>query len=177
MADLIEKRSPQERLIIAKTLIESVLDDLPSAQPTQTNTPNALESLDCISRQAAVDALVDENIIDHMDTVHDSELHRCKRAIERILTQLPSTQPESTILKAIEKIKEVGCDEIIFMPKHGMKAWDENGVEYTMTPSAQPEIIRCKDCAKHEYCRTSTVWAIPPKDDWYCADAERGTDE
>lgn len=51
----IEKRSPQERLIIAKTLIESVLDDLPSAQPTQTNTPNALESLDCISRQAAID--------------------------------------------------------------------------------------------------------------------------
>lgn len=41
---------------------------------------------------------------------------------------------------------------------------------------AQPEIIRCKDCAKHEYCRTSTVWAIPPKDDWYCADAERRTD-
>lgn len=43
-------------------------------------------------------------------------------------------------------------------------------------PAAQPEIIRCKDCAKHEYCRTSTVWAIPPKDDWYCADAERRTD-
>ena len=40
-------------------------------------------------------------------------------------------------------------------------------------PSAQPEIIRCKDCTKREYCRTSTVWAIPPKDDWYCADAER----
>lgn len=29
----IEKRSPQEKLIIAKTLIESVLDELPSAQP------------------------------------------------------------------------------------------------------------------------------------------------
>ena len=29
---------------------------LPSAQPTQTNTPNALESLDCISRRAAIDA-------------------------------------------------------------------------------------------------------------------------
>lgn len=41
---------------------------------------------------------------------------------------------------------------------------------------AQPQIVRCKDCAKHEYCRTSTVWAIPPKDDWYCADAERRTD-
>lgn len=40
-------------------------------------------------------------------------------------------------------------------------------------PSARSEIVRCKDCAKHEYCRTSTVWAIPPKDDWFCADAER----
>lgn len=38
-------------------------------------------------------------------------------------------------------------------------------------PSVQPEIIRCKDCVKREYCRTSTAWAIPPKDDWYCADA------
>lgn len=32
-AEAIKKRSPQERLIIAKTLIESVLDELPSAQP------------------------------------------------------------------------------------------------------------------------------------------------
>ena len=40
-------------------------------------------------------------------------------------------------------------------------------------PSAQPEIIRCKDCAKRKYCRTSTVWAVPPKDNWYCADAEK----
>lgn len=41
----------------------------------------------------------------------------------------------------------------------------------------QPEIIRCKDCAKRKYCRTSTVWAVSPSDDWYCADAERRTDE
>ena len=108
MADLIEKRSPQERLIIAKTLIESVLDDLPSAQPTQTNTPNALESLDCISRQAAIDG----------------------RA------------------------------------------------------SAQPEIIRCKDCKHHshdagygyDWCnRTSGVFRVKPED--FCSRAERRTDE
>ena len=43
------------------------------------------------------------------------------------------------ILKAVEKMKEMGCDEILIMPKNGMKAWDENGVEYTMMPSAQPE--------------------------------------
>ena len=34
-------------------------------------------------------------------------------------------------------------------------------------------VVRCKDCAKREYCRTSTVWAVAPDDDWYCADAER----
>ena len=42
-------------------------------------------------------------------------------------------------------------------------------------PPAQSEIIRCKDCAKRKYCRTSTVWAVAPDDDWYCADAERVT--
>ena len=35
MEDLIEKRTAQERLIIAKTLIESVLDDL---QPEPEHT-------------------------------------------------------------------------------------------------------------------------------------------
>lgn len=34
----IKKRSPQERLIIAKTLIEGVLDELPSAQPEPEHT-------------------------------------------------------------------------------------------------------------------------------------------
>ena len=42
-------------------------------------------------------------------------------------------------------------------------------------PSA-PDVIRCKDCAKREYCRTSNTWAVTPKDDWFCADAERRTD-
>ena len=128
MADLIEKRSPQERLIIAKTLIESVLDDLPSAQPTQTNTPNALESLDCISRQAAIDMAVD--------------MYKGGDIVQATY---------SDIGKALVKF-------------------------LNLVPSAQSEIIRCKDCAKREYCRTSTIWAVAPDDDWYCADAERRTE-
>ena len=44
-------------------------------------------------------------------------------------------------------------------------------------PSAQPEIIRCRDCVKQKYCRTSSVWAVAPSDDWFCADSERRTDE
>ena len=43
----------------------------------------------------------------------------------------------------------------------------------TNLPSAQPEIIRCKDCIKRDYCRKTNIWAVPPDDDWYCADAER----
>lgn len=48
-------------------------------------------------------------------------------------------------------------------------------LEYLL--AERPEIIRCKDCAKRKYCRTSTVWAVAPDDDWYCADAARRTDE
>ena len=43
--------------------------------------------------------------------------------------------------------------------------------------SAQPEIIKCKDCIKREICRTTNIWAVTPDDDWFCADAERRTDE
>lgn len=37
-------------------------------------------------------------------------------------------------------------------------------------------VTRCKDCNKREYCRTSTVWAVAPNEDWYCADGERKED-
>ena len=61
---------------------------------------------------------------------------------------------------------------------HGMKRMQRQAViELTNLPSAQPEIVRCKDCIKREICRASTTWAVAPKDDWYCADAERRTDE
>ena len=48
---------------------------------------------DIVSRQAAIDTLTDENIIEHLDSVYDSELHRFKRATERIIAQLPPAQP------------------------------------------------------------------------------------
>lgn len=38
------------------------------------------------------------------------------------------------------------------------------------------EVVRCTDCSKKEYCRTSNVWAFPPTDDWFCADGERRED-
>lgn len=45
------------------------------------------------------------------------------------------------------------------------------------TPTADVvEVVRCKDCSKKEYCRTSNVWAFPPSHDWFCADGERRED-
>lgn len=35
------------------------------------------------------------------------------------------------------------------------------------------EVVRCKNCSKKEYCRTSNAWAFPPSDNWFCADGER----
>ena len=51
---------------------------------------------DLISMKAAIDAMTDKNIICNMDSVQDSELHRIKRAVHRILASLPSAQPERT---------------------------------------------------------------------------------
>ena len=58
--------------------------------------------------------------------------------------------------------------------------------ELKIMPSAQPEIIRCKDCIhmiineKHQdkpmiCCRTKMVGSTDPN--WFCADAERRHDE
>ena len=75
--------------ISAETVLEVV------KELSEHGTNLAEVGKDCISRQQAIDALTDENIIDHMDSVHDSELHRCKRAFERILSQMPPVQPNS----------------------------------------------------------------------------------
>lgn len=60
------------------------------------------------------------------------------------------------------------------------KEWQERYEPYIRVekeirklPAALPEIIRCKDCIFHGLCRASTRWAVVPKDNWYCADAER----
>ena len=40
-------------------------------------------------------------------------------------------------------------------------------------PSAQPEIVRCKDCLMHEVCRFEQGLGL----DGYCSQAERRTDD
>lgn len=55
MSDELKKRSIQERVIIAKTLLETILDDLPPTDPTHPTPSNTLGALDCVERQKAID--------------------------------------------------------------------------------------------------------------------------
>lgn len=145
----LTKRSQAERLAIADSLIASVWeeylngsidrDNLQVAAYIQanadrivwklnelnnSNTPNTLEALDCISRQAAIDAFYKHPNIDW------------------------------TTLDVLAEIKAL--------------------------PSAQPEIIHCRDC-KHrgeKPIADGRYWCeIHDTFMYYCSDAERRTDE
>lgn len=89
------------------------LKKIPPAQPTQNNDSNALKALDCIYRQAAIEAIGEIHSLDYN-----------AQAIKARIEQLPS---------------------------------------------AQPEIVRCKDCRRWCICHHA--------DDWFCADGERRTNE
>ena len=47
--------------------------------------------------------------------------------------------------------------EVCFNTKHGKI------VEFV-------KVVRCKECARKKQCRTSNTWAVPPDDNWFCAD-------
>ena len=55
-------------------------------------------------------------------------------------------------------------------------------VSFLESLSAQPEIIRCKDCKHRDPedkkcdCGHDIIWQLPRCDNWYCADAERRTE-
>lgn len=70
---------------------------------------------DLISRQMAIDAIMDESIVANMDSVYDSELHRCKRATHRILANLPSAQQW---IPCSERLPEEGI-EVVTANKDG----------------------------------------------------------
>ena len=117
MADLIDR---QEAINMVKDMYQGLsivqasysdigralvkfLNLVPSAQPTQPNTPNALESLDCVSRQAAIDVLR-EYIVDNGMYDMDENVQGFNDGISCAISEL------------------------------------------SVIPSAQPEIVRCKDC-------------------------------
>jgi hypothetical protein len=107
---------------------------------------------DPIDRQAAIDEI--KALYEWHDTVTED------RAIDH-LKRLPSAQPDLSDF----------CDRL-------WKAAYERG-----KAEAQAEIVRCKDCIHRDPedkkcdCGHDILWQLPRDDKWYCADAERRTDE
>lgn len=48
--------------------------------------------MDIIYREQALELMGDRNIEAHMDSVMDGELHRVKRAVQRIIVSMPSAR-------------------------------------------------------------------------------------
>ena len=72
--------------------------------------------------------------------------------------------------------------------EHGLSDMWSGGVNAAIdiiiaVPSAQPEIIHCGECKHRDPedhkcdCGHDIIWQLPRDDKWYCADAERRTDE
>lgn len=40
-------------------------------------------------------------------------------------------------------------------------------------PADVRPVVLCRDCIMRAVCRTSNIWAVPPRDDWFCADGRR----
>lgn len=82
--------------------------------------------------------------------------------------------------RVLDDIDVVGTDREKY--SWGLKLIEANIEDIKELPSAQPEIIRCKDCKHRDPedkkcdCGHDIQWQLPRQDDWYCADAKRRTE-
>ena len=96
------------------------------------------------------------------------------------MQDLISRQAAIDALRAMQTYKLFAGDDMLLIDQAGAMT------ELMLLPSAQPEIIRCKDCKNWDTTWTndfSPNYHYCPmvdgvrKEDWFCADAERRTDE
>jgi hypothetical protein len=188
---------------------QTKLSLLPSAQPEiEERTEEFAQNVpkeDLISRKEAIDAV--EHITSSMSVcVNTDECHGMKRMQRQAvieLANLPSAQPEplvkesrtlvkdlvkdtisrqatiDALVKAIRKDPYYDSNEAI----NGLGVCDVRVILNDL-PSAQPEIIHCKECEygvqdeyERWYCREFGCQVGKEDGSGFCADAERRTDE
>ena len=140
---------------------------------------------DLIDRQAALDAV---NAYLGLSAV--SRTIQNMMSIQEILENLPSAEPEHLVKESGDLVKDLvnDCisrqDAIDALTEYGngravFISVGEAVIRIEQLPSAQPEIIRCKDCKHRDPedkkcdCGHDIEWQLPRQDDWFCADAER----
>ena len=87
---------------------------------------------------------------------------------DSIIDLLPSAQPEITHEQAVEYLQSTG-----WMQEHDRQMMLDGVHRLT----AQPEIIRCKDCKHWDGVDTCDVIDAPVWDNDFCSMAERRSDE
>lgn len=142
---------------------------------------------DLIDRQQAIDA------VNEWFRLYVNRTMSNVTSIQDVLRQLPSVQPEERTEK---RTKTHACDcisrqmllEYIHGEPVGKLLCDKYNLDGLIEqfPSAQPEIIRCKDCKYYKNIRRTGRWfcsndlginTLETKSDDYCSNAERRTDE
>lgn len=121
---------------------------------------------DLISRQALIDAMYHEAFeVDSELQKWDSGCWIRYKMFENVIDDVPSAQQEITLESAIGYLYSIG-----WMQEH----------DRIMAESAQPELIRCKDCEYGEqdeigrwFCRSLGRQVGNQDGSGYCADAER----
>lgn len=174
--------------------VRVILNDLPSARP-EKRTEERMETHACdlIDREAAVDA-----IYHHFPSVSRTRARTMLHEVPSVQPELPKQFMSDDCISRSELYKKI-CEAEKLAQERVLDTRSDSPFPSKLNPayirysaqldertqfkhmiadarSIQPEIVRCKDCAKREHCRTSTVWAVAPNDDWYCADAERRAD-
>lgn len=142
---------------------ERILTELPPAQlDTPTNTPNTPTNTptDCISRKAAIDAVCNAGCNSGFCGVECDEV--------LALRNMPSAQPYTEAeIQTMQDLYQAEIDKAF-----------ELGQE-----DARSEIIHCGECKHRDPedhkcdCGHDILWQLPRDDKWYCADAERRSDD
>jgi ribosomal protein S27E len=170
-----------------KTAIRAL--QVASAQP---NVQDSVKDADCISRQQAINAI--DNANDGL--VEDDYTYGVQSGMEKakyIIEDLPIAQPnacENTCdfaRKSNDMINRADAVDAISKIKRTDNWQAAVSMALMDLPSAQPEIIRCRDC-KHYQFADNRAFGMPVKmcewfgfedvdDDDFCSEAERRTDE
>ena len=147
----------------------------------QHNVHDFPKDADCISRQAAIDAL-------HMHLMYRMGTDSNKKRLDDWINSLPSAQPEvETQMSLADCISRQDALDAIDRITRTDNWQAAVSMALLDLPSAQPEIIRCKDCKwygrvdKRRFyrgmdCLQKRIDTIVPDKD-FCSRAERRTDE
>jgi len=82
------------------------------------------------------------------------------------------------VIKAVEEAFDLVHSDFIGTDDFNEKEWEQNKADAIALLKEQEAVVRCKDC-KRKNTTACIIYCIGanPRDDWFCADGERRTDD